>query len=88
MTDPGDKAPPPTRVNEDVVVRVEGIYEVEPSRMKDYPQQDMRVWDTLRIVRGRADFLEWMHGHFARQRWSGDHRELRASGFEHQGFTD
>jgi hypothetical protein len=77
--------PPPLKPG--VVVRLEGIYEVDPKLMSAYPQQHMPVWDTLRIVHAREDYLEWMHGHFAPRRWSAERDQVIDSGFERQGFT-
>jgi hypothetical protein len=62
----GDQSPPePRRVTEGVVMRFDHIYEVEPDRMHQFPQQDLAAWDTLRIVDSRWDHLDWMHRHFA-----------------------
>jgi hypothetical protein len=33
--------------------------------MTVFEQQDLPVWDTLRIVASRWDHLAWMHDHFA-----------------------
>jgi hypothetical protein len=70
-----------------VVTRLDGIYEVDPQLMRAYPQQRMQVAETRRIIAARHDFLEWMHGHFARHRWSGERDEVIPSGFDRQGFT-
>ena len=49
----GDQKPPePKRINDDVVMRFEHVFEVEPSKMQVFPQQDMPAWDTQRIVGG------------------------------------
>ena len=62
----GDQRPPePQRINDDVVMRFEHVYEVDPEKMRTFPQQDMPAWDTRRIVDGRWDHLDWMHAHFA-----------------------
>jgi hypothetical protein len=42
------------------------LFEVDPSLMTDHvPQQDMPVWDTIRIAHARVEHLEWMHRHWA-----------------------
>jgi len=62
----GEQRPPePRRVNDDVVERFDGVYEVEPSKMRVFAQQDMPAWDTHRIVESRWEHLDWMHDHFA-----------------------
>jgi hypothetical protein len=83
-----DRALPAARpVTRGVVVRVEGVYEVDPALMRFFPQQAMPVEETQRIVAARHDFLEWMHGHFAPNRWSADREKIIPSGFDRQGFT-
>ncbi len=59
--------PPDARQVTDVAVtRYDGVYEVDPSLMKEHVrQQDIPAWDTQRIVRSRHDHLNWMHSHFA-----------------------
>jgi hypothetical protein len=66
--------PPATRaVTPGVVTRIEHIYEVDPERMREFVhQQDMPVWDTMRIVNSRTDHLAWMHDHFADAVLSGE----------------
>jgi hypothetical protein len=62
----GDQRPPaPRRVKDDVVMRFDHVYEVEPGIMGRFSQQDMPAWDTLRIVDSRWEHLDWMHKHFA-----------------------
>jgi hypothetical protein len=62
----GEQRPPePRRINDDVVMRFEHVYEIEPSKMQVFPQQDLPAWDTKRIVDSRWDHLDWMHDHFA-----------------------
>jgi len=62
----GEQAPPPPRpIADGVVERFEHVYEVDPERMRVFPQQDMPAWDTHRIVDARWDHLDWMHDHFA-----------------------
>ena len=42
------------------------VYEVDPDLMgQQFDQQNMPVWDTLRIIESRNDHLNWMHTHFA-----------------------
>ena len=58
--------PEATRVSDGVVVRMGHVYEVDPDLMgKQFDQQHMPVWDTLRIIESRNDHLNWMHNHFA-----------------------
>ena len=62
----GEQQPPPPRqINDDVVMRFEHVYEVDPSLMQLTGQQPMPAWDTQRIVAARWDHLDWMHDHFA-----------------------
>ncbi len=62
----GDQRPPePRRINDDVVMRFDHVYEVDPDKMRVFPQQDLPAWDTERIVAARWDHLDWMHDHFA-----------------------
>lgn len=69
----GDQRPPePQRINDDVVMRFEHVYEVEPEKMRTFPQQDMPAWDTRRIVDSRWDHLDWMHAHWADSVLSGE----------------
>ena len=57
--------PEATRVSDGVVIRLKH-YEVDPELMgRQFDQQDMPAWDTLRIVDDRNDHLNWMHEHFA-----------------------
>lgn len=57
--------PPARRVKDDVVMRFDHVFEVDPDLMQLYPQQDIAPWDTERIVDSRWDHLDWMHQHFA-----------------------
>ena len=66
------RPPEPEQVAEGVVMRMEDIYEIDPSKMEIIKQQDMPVWDTHRIVNSRWDHLEWMHDHFADSVVSGE----------------
>jgi hypothetical protein len=62
----GDQRPPaPRRVKDDVVMRFDHVYEVDPERMRVFPQQELAAWDTRRIVDSRWEHLDWMHKHFA-----------------------
>jgi hypothetical protein len=62
----GAQRPPDARrINDDVVMRFDHIYEVAPEKMTIIRQQDMPAWDTLRIVASRWDHLAWMHDHWA-----------------------
>lgn len=64
----GDQKPPePRRINDDVVMRFDHVYEVDPAKMGQHvEQQKMPAWETTqRIVAGRWDHLDWMHDHFA-----------------------
>ena len=62
----GDQRPPePQRINDDVVMRFEHVYEVAPEKMTLFPQQALPAWDTHRIVDSRWEHLDWMHDHFA-----------------------
>jgi hypothetical protein len=62
----GEQRPPePRRVTDEVVMRLDHVYEVDPARMQHFRQQDIPVWDTERIVASRWEHLDWMHDHFA-----------------------
>ena len=62
----GEQRPPaPRKVTDDVVMRFEHVYEIDPGKMERFPQQDMPAWDTMRIVDSRWEHLDWMHQHFA-----------------------
>ena len=67
------KPPEAKRVNEDVVMRFDHIYEVDPALMAEHaPQQEIPAWDTHRIVDSRWEHLAWMHDHFADSVVSGE----------------
>jgi hypothetical protein len=62
----GDQTPPePRRITDDVVMRFDHVYEVDPALMEYTGQQPVPAWDTMRIVESRLDHLDWMHDHFA-----------------------
>lgn len=57
--------PKARRIKDDVIMRFDHVFEVDPELMQIYPQQDIPAWDTHRIVDSRWDHLDWMHQHFA-----------------------
>jgi hypothetical protein len=58
--------PPAVPVSEVAQTTFEHVYEVDPRLMQQHVlQQVFPNWDTLRIMRSRADHLQWMHQHFA-----------------------
>ncbi len=59
------RPPEARRINDDVIMRFDHVYEVAPEKMQTFPQQDIPAWDTLRIVASRWDHLDWMHAHWA-----------------------
>jgi hypothetical protein len=77
------KPPEAQRITDDVVMRFEHVYEVDPKLMRDHVrQQEFPAWDTLRIVESRWEHLAWMHDHFADSVLSGEEllKELEAEG--------
>ena len=67
------KPPDPRRINDDVVMRFDHVYEVDPALMTEHtPQQDIPAWDTKRIVASRWEHLAWIHDHFADSVVSGE----------------
>jgi hypothetical protein len=66
------RPPTPEPVTDGVVQRFDHLYEIDPDRMRVFPQQDLPVWDTERIVAARWDHLAWMHDHFADSVIDGD----------------
>jgi hypothetical protein len=60
-----ERPPDPRPVAEGVVMRLDGVYEIDPDRMQVITQQSMPVSDTLRIVDSRWEHLGWMHDHWA-----------------------
>jgi len=67
------RPPEARRITDDVVMRFDHVYEVDPAKMKIIAQLDMPAWDTLRIVGSRGDHLAWMHDHFADDVLDGEH---------------
>jgi hypothetical protein len=68
-----ERPPEAKRVKEDVVMRFEHVYEVDPALMTEHtPQQEIPVWDTTRIVDSRWEHLAWMHDHWADSVVSGE----------------
>jgi hypothetical protein len=62
----GEQRPPePRQITDEVVMRFDHVYEVDPALMQHFPQQDMPAWDTKRLVDSRWEHLDWMHNHFA-----------------------
>lgn len=60
------RPPEARRITDDVVMRFDHVYEVDPAKMTaHFPQQDIPAWDTHRIVQSRWDHLDWMHRHWA-----------------------
>jgi hypothetical protein len=67
------RPPEAERVTDDVVMRFEHIYEVDPGLMSEHtPQQRFPAWETMRIVDSRWEHLAWMHDHFADSLVSGE----------------
>jgi hypothetical protein len=65
--------PSAQRVTDVAITRFEHVFEVEPGLMTEHvTQQTFPNWDTLRLVRSRADQLAWMHRHFAGKVISGE----------------
>ena len=60
------KPPEAQRIKDDVVMRFEHIFEVDPALMQEHVRQHgFPNWDTQRIAASRLDHLDWMHRHFA-----------------------
>jgi hypothetical protein len=67
------RPPEAKQVKDDVVMRFEHVYEVDPGLMSEHtPQQELPAWDTRRIVDSRWEHLDWMHDHFADSLVSGE----------------
>ena len=60
-----DEQPPAPRPRgPGLVTRLDGVTEIDPELM-GIEQQDIPVWDTLRIRDSRAEYLRTMRTHFA-----------------------
>jgi uncharacterized damage-inducible protein DinB len=60
------KPPEAKRITDQVVMRFDHVYEVDPALMSEHTlQQDLPAWDTQRIVESRWEHLAWMQDHFA-----------------------
>ncbi len=57
--------PEPRRVSQQVVMRFDHVFEVDPALMTNFRQQRMPAWDTHRIVAARWDHLDDVHRQFA-----------------------
>jgi hypothetical protein len=67
------RPPDPERINDEVVMRFEHVYEVDPRLMTEHIEQhDFPAWDTKRIGDSRWEHLAWMHDHWADVVISGD----------------
>jgi hypothetical protein len=67
------KPPDARRVTDQVVMRFDHVYEVDPGLMSEHTrQQQFPAWETRRIVDSRWDHLAWMHDHFADSLVSGE----------------
>jgi hypothetical protein len=59
------RPPDARRVNDDVVMRFDHVYEIDPRLMTEHvSQQDLPNWEIHRIVASRWEHLAWMHDHF------------------------
>jgi hypothetical protein len=67
--------PEPRRIKDDVIMRFDDVYEIDPELMRTIEQDDMPAWDTHRIVAHRWDHLDWMHDHWADAVLSGEELE-------------
>ena len=79
------RPPKPKRVKEGVVMRMDHVYEIDPARMQVFRQQEMPVWDTMRIVKNRWEHLAWMHDHFADSVISAEELEKETLGEKEKG---
>ena len=79
------RPPKPKRVKEGVVIRIDHVYEIDPARMRIFKQQEIPVWDTMRIVKNRWEHLVWMHDHFADSVISGEELEKESLLAEEKG---
>ena len=63
---PAEQQPPePKRITDQVVMRFEHVFEVDPALMQDVGQKPMPAWDTHRIVSARWAHLDAVHNEFA-----------------------
>lgn len=85
-----EHTPPPARqVTDAAVERFPHVFEVDPALMTAHvAQQLFPNWDTLRIVAGRGDHLDWMHRHWAAEVLSGQELLDELEGAERQGGPD
>jgi hypothetical protein len=69
----GEKPPEPRRITDDVVMRHDHVYEVDPRLMREHvQQQDIPNWDTRRMFDARLEYLYWVQDHWADERISGE----------------
>ncbi len=59
-----EQPPPPEPLAPGLVTRLDGVTEIDPDLM-GIAQQDIPVWDTLRMRDNRAEYLRSMRLHFA-----------------------
>jgi hypothetical protein len=59
-----EQPPPPRSLGPGLVTRLDGVTEIDPEIM-GIAQQDIPVWDTLRMRDNRAEYLRSMRTHFA-----------------------
>ncbi len=77
------RPPEARRITDDVVMRFDHIYEVDPRLMTEHvSQQQLPNWEIHRIVASRWEHLAWMHAHFADSVVSGEEllNEIEAEG--------
>jgi len=77
------RPPDAKRINDEVVMRFDHVYEVDPGLMTEHiRQQDIPAWETQHIVESRWEHLAWMHDHFADSKLSGEEllKEIEAEG--------
>jgi len=70
-----EQPPEPRPVADGVVMRLDDVYEIDPSKMQIVRQQNMPVSDSLRIVDSRWEHLVWMHDHWADSVLSAEEQE-------------
>ncbi|WP_051309544.1 hypothetical protein [Thermocrispum agreste] len=64
--------PEPRQVTDQVVMRFDDIYEVDPRRMTRFRQQKMPAWDSHRIAAARMDHLRYVQRAFADETLTAD----------------